>query len=665
MRNILTNRRFGLVGTILAAVAVSLVLALIPQATATHTSAENCVNPPTTPTLNHWPITYDDQNTPLCHDFRAIDAAVYTPTGSPVFSQSEADWQNGLQLNVGQEGVALIYIHNGAANNLPASQTMAKNVKITTTTETRAGSTHKIGVRMAGDNTNTVIESFNVHTPAGAKLEVVPNSGFMYDYQGNLVLDQQNLNLGNSTYTLGDLDACFEYSVFLTYRFKVVQEQPQNASLSIEKKVRNLTKNFAYADTVEANRGDRVQYQIKVRNNGPAVAKNVTVTDNGVGGISVESNSVSVSNATDGLHAGMIPGTMNLGDLQAGQEVVITYTGQVNKDECVTLTNTASAQASNASQVSDSAHVKVVGCQAPGQGKLAITKQVKNQSTGTNFSSEVNARTGERVIFRVTVTNTGNAAIHNVRMTDPIPNGLQFDDSVVTEGTPSYNIPTLTVNFGTLQPGATRTVEFAAKVLATGNTRVCNIATATGDGVGSVQAQACVNVITTPKPGTPNIVLSKKAFNNTKNVDATTVNADRGNTITFTLTTTNTGTADAVNYVITDDLSQVLPLAELVSAPGATLNGNILSYPAVTIKPGETITKQFTVRVKTTLATNLSFQIKNTYGNTVIINIPGSIVYEAPKTGAAGMSAAVFAGLLTAGAVAVRRGKDIFNFIFA
>ena len=64
MRNILFNRhssKLGLLGSLVAVVVVALVLALVPQKTNTKTLAENCVNPPTTPTLNHWPVTYDDE----------------------------------------------------------------------------------------------------------------------------------------------------------------------------------------------------------------------------------------------------------------------------------------------------------------------------------------------------------------------------------------------------------------------------------------------------------------------------------------------------------------------------------------------------------------------------------------------------------------------------
>ncbi len=678
MRNIFFNRqssKLGLLGGLVAVVAVAFVLALVPQKTNIKTLAENCQNPPTTPTLNYWPVTYDDVNTPLCHDFPAIDAGVYNPNGSPVYSQSEADWNNGLNLNVGQEGVALMYIHNGAANNLPGDQTMAKNVKITTTTDTSVGGTHNIAVRFAGDNTNVVNKSFAVHTPTNAKLEIVPNSGFMYDYQGHLVLDQQNLNLGNSTYTLGDLDACFEYSIFLTFRFKVVAQTPvQNPTLSITKQVRKVDSNRGqltpYASSVTVNKNDRVEYKIVVTNNGPTTAKTVTMTDPSVAGITVDSGSTTVGVADDtllpnNLWSGAIPGTINLGDLATGETRIIKYTGHVSANSG-TLVNTATAVASNAASVQASATVIVNTITPPGNGVLTISKLVKNLTTSTSYADTVSGKTGDRVNFKVTITNTGNTAVNNVKMTDAIPSGLQFDDSVSTTGTPSFNTPTFSVVFGNLPAGESRTVEFAAKVTQTTAGQICNVATATGDNVPSVNDNACVTVIVTPPtPGNPNIVLSKSAFNNSKNVDATTVNADRGNTITFTLKTTNTGTADAVNYVIQDDLSGVLPLADLIESNGGTLNGNILSYPAMTIKPGETVTKTFKVNIKTSLAPNLSYQIKNTYGNTVVINVPGKEIFVAPKTGSTAASAAVFAGLLTIGAVAVRRGKDIMGFIFA
>ncbi len=668
MRNILFNRhssKLGLLGSLIAVVVVALVFSFVPQKMNTKTLAENCANPPTTPTLNYWPVTYDDENTPLCHDFPAIDAGKYVAGGQTVYSQSESDWNDGLTLQTGETGAVLMYIHNGAANNLPQEQTTARNVKITTETQSNVGSTHTVTARFAGDNTNVVNKSFTIHTPSNAKLEVMPNSGFIYDYEGNPLPGLGNLNLGNSVYNLGDLNACFEYSLFLSFRFKVVANTTvDNPTLSVTKDVRNITTNdTTFGDSTDAKKTDRVEYRIKVRNTGNAIARNVTLTDNGVSGIDITGNSINQEGGD--LHRGIFPGTVDLGDLDPNEEIVLTYTGTVSSDECVTLTNTARASSSNAATVSDSAQVRVTGCGGTTDRDIQIRKQVKNLSNSGSYTETVDARTGERVNFKVTVTNTGDATVNNVVMTDVIPSGLQFDDSVTGDGHPSFNNRTFRVDFGTLRVNESKTVEFAAKVLATGTQTICNTAEARGDNVDSVRDDACVKVIVTPKTGEPNIVISKRAYNDTKGVDATTTPADRGNYITFTLTTTNTGTEDAKNYVIRDDLSGVLPLATLVDSNGGTLNGNILTYPSVTIKPGQTVTKTIKVQVKTSLAPTISYQIHNTYGNTVVINVPGKVIFVAPTTGSAATSAGVFAGLVTAAFVAVRRGKDILNFIFA
>lgn len=671
MRNILTNRRFGLVGTMLMIVVTSLGLTLIPQSTA-RTNAENCANPPTTPTLNYWPITYDDENTPLCHDFRAIDASVFSAGQETQFSQSETDWQNGLDLNVGQEGVALVYVHNGAANNLPSEQTTARNVRIETNTDTNTGSTHRISVRMQGDNTNTVTQSFTIHTPSNAKLQVVPNSGYMYDYESNVIPGQEHLDLGNSTFNLGDLNACFEYSIFLSYRFKVVREDvnDEDTTLSIDKQVRNLDGDTSFSSSTDAEEGDRVEYRVKVRNTGDEVARDVTVSDDGASGISIDRDSVDVD-INDSLWSGSFPGTMNIGDLDVDEEVTITYEARVTENDCRSITNRAEAQADNASRVSDSATVRVEGCDNGGDDKdLEIRKQVRNLDEGSSsFRDQVDAEDGDEVRFRITVSNNGDGTVQDVVMTDALPTGLRFADNVDVDGDYediSTSGRTLRVEIGDLREDEDVVIEFTAEVVENSRKTICNEATAIGDDVNRVEDEACVRITTnTTTDRNPNITQSKRAFNNTKNVDATSVHADRGNTITFTLTTTNTGRGDANNYVIRDDLSQVLPLVEIISTNGGTINGNTLTYPSVDIDAGETVTKTFTVRVKSSLSSTLSYQIKNTYGNTVVITIPGSIVYEAPKTGTAATSAAVFAGLLTAGAVAVRRGKDILNFIFA
>jgi uncharacterized repeat protein (TIGR01451 family)/fimbrial isopeptide formation D2 family protein len=504
-----------------------------------------------------------------------------------------------------------------------------------------------------------VRSSFTVHTPADSHLELYPNSGQMYTYEGVPILDQQNLNLGNSTFTLGDLDACFEWSVFLSFKFKVVKNiTPVNPTLSIDKQVRNLTSGNAFADSTNAVQNDRVQYQIKVKNNGPTVATQVALTDNGVAGIGIEPN---ILNATGSPISGIFPGTVNIGDMQPGEERTYFYSARVLNASGV-FVNTATAKATNTPAVSDTATVNVQTVVK--FGALSINKLVKNDTLGSSYVDTVDARTGDRVTFQVTVTNPSATAVQNVTMTDTLPDGLSLDTgSVRVDGVATSGL--INVVLGTLNPGQTKTITFTTQVLALGPVTLRNVAVARGTSVADVSDDAFVRVIVISKPGIPNIVLSKRAFNDTKNVDATTVNASREDFITYSLVTTNTGTADSVNYVISDDLSQVLPFADMVERNGGTLNGNTISYPAVTIRPGETVVKTFKVRVKASLQPNLSFQMRNTYGNTIVINIPGKTVFEAPKTGAAGTSAAVFAGLFTSGFVIFRKRAALLKLILA
>ncbi len=796
--------RRGIIASIAMVGVLALALFLVPQKTNLNTAAEDCGTAPQTPTFNYWPVTYDRTNTPLCHDFVAIDAAVNAQY--PQFSTSASDWSDGLQMTSGQEGVAMMYLHNGAANSLDPELTTAKNVKIQTVTSSTVGSSHQISVTYTADNAPSYTRSYTVHTPANSTLEVIPNSGNMYDYEGRLILDQQNLNLGNSTFTLGDLDACFEFSLFLTFKFKVVTPivndnttlaltkevrnvtqngvfqksvtanqnekvqyrvkvrntgtsvalgvtmtdngvngititsgsttvdatnlqqgnvpgtinlgdmQPgaertityegtvtvasgtlvntaraqgsntneasdtatvivntvvnDNTTITIVKEVRNVTNNGSYQNSASAKNNDQVQYRIIVRNTGNTVARGVTMSDNGVNGITVTSGSTTVGIADDALLAnnlwqGAVPGTVNIGDIPVNQQRVITYSGRVTTTQCGDLTNTARAQASNAPMVSDTAIVSVTGCGGGSTDReISIEKLVRNENHNTSYSNSQSIRTGEWATWKVTVRNTGDTSIQNVRLDDVLPSGLNIDnDSIRLDGTRINSIRD--INLGTLRAGESKVLIFSSQVTATGTRTICNEASVRGDSVGTKRDDACVTITVTDKPGDANIVKAKRAHNDTKNADATTVNAAREDYITYTLVTTNTGNGNAVNFVISDDLSKVLAFADLVDAGGATLSGNTLTYSGVTIRPGETITKTFKVRVKHSLQENLSYQLINTYGNTVVINIPGKVIHQAPKTGAAGTSAAVFAGLLTAGFVTLRKSRSILNFIKA
>jgi uncharacterized repeat protein (TIGR01451 family) len=305
--------------------------------------------------------------------------------------------------------------------------------------------------------------------------------------------------------------------------------------------------------------------------------------------------------------------------------------------------------------------------------QLSITKSVRdvyNNYNNGSFSNSVSANNGDTVQFQIVVSNSGSATANNVRVTDSLPSGLNL-----VSGSVSVNGSNATSNnlyngmyLGSLSSGQSETITFSATVLGNGSSSIQNTATASSDNAGSVQASAWVfvngngNVL----GGNVNITYSKSAFNNTKNQNATAVSASREDYITYTLTASNSGNTPATNFVITDDLSQVLPYADISDNGGGNLNGNVITYPGITVPANGSVTRSFEVRVKYSLSGSLSYVMTNTYGNTVTIRINTPQVlgaYTAPKTGA-DTNAFVFAGLLTAGFAIYKKKSVLMKLIF-
>jgi uncharacterized repeat protein (TIGR01451 family) len=129
----------------------------------------------------------------------------------------------------------------------------------------------------------------------------------------------------------------------------------------------------------------------------------------------------------------------------------------------------------------------------------------------------------------------------------------------------------------------------------------------------------------------------KTATNKTQNLpDANGSTAKPGDTIEYTLKTTNQGKATIKQYVVNENISDVLDYATMIDARGGTLNdSNIISWPAQDIKGSQTIEKIITVRIKDPLPNtpvsasdpgHFDLAMTNVYGNTITIKLPPSII---------------------------------------
>jgi uncharacterized repeat protein (TIGR01451 family) len=290
---------------------------------------------------------------------------------------------------------------------------------------------------------------------------------------------------------------------------------------------------------------------------------------------------------------------------------------------------------------------------------LTISKQVRNLTQGGSLAENLsNVRTGDVLEYQVRIRNTGSYSATGVMLRDLVntsgylENFRSLTSSMLFTGTLQNGI---TFNYS-LPAGQEIVVgyQYTAGSNLRDNLSVCNTASTWASNIGSISDTACVTGQTSTQPS---LALSKRAFNNTKNVDATSQPAEREDYITYTLTVTNNSGTQASNYVVTDDLSGVLPLADMVDLGGGQLSGNILSYPGMNIPAGSSISKTFKVRVKYHLSSSISYQMLNTYGNTVTVVINPPKPYIPPKTGGlvdlfGGLG---FASILTAGFVIARK----------
>jgi len=332
-----------------------------------------------------------------------------------------------------------------------------------------------------------------------------------------------------------------------------VIETPQQADLTISKTVNNATPNV----------GDTITYTITVADNGPNNASNVHVSDALPAGLSFVSANPSQGTYNSGT------GIWTVGSVTTATPQTLQLLAQVVSPNA--QTNTASI--SHADQFDpNSGNNSASVSETPQQADLALTKTVNN----------TNPNVGDTITFTITLSDNGPNSATNVTVQDALPAGLTFVSATASQG--SYNSSTGQWTVGSVNTAFARTLTLRAQVTSP-NPVVNTAAISHAD-----QYDPNPNNNTASAPSSPqqaDLVVVKTVNNPTPNV---------GDTITFTVTVSDSGPSNATNVTLQDLLPGGLSLVAANPSQGS-YDGTFGTWTVGSINNGASATLTLSARV--------------------------------------------------------------------
>ncbi len=287
--------------------------------------------------------------------------------------------------------------------------------------------------------------------------------------------------------------------------------------------------------------GSSITYTLNITNNGPDVATGVIVDDLLPAGVTFGGYSASQGTYSD------TGGHWNVGNLAANGPAALTLSVRVNGDQGgQALTNSATISATELDLFSgnNTAGATII---PEANTDLALTKLVNNPAPFT----------GDTITYTLTVTNYGPDTARNVVITDSLPAGVTFGNSIASQG--GYLEGSGLWAVGNLSANATATLHIVAGVdVGQAAQLIINAATAGNDIPDLNPANDAAGAEIVPVTNA-DLVLSKIVNDHTPYV---------GDTITYTIIVTNSGPEAATTVVLTDPMPAGLTLGAYTVSQG-------------------------------------------------------------------------------------------------
>lgn len=435
-------------------------------------------------------------------------------------TKGQSNWTDPVagsyKADIGDEIVFKFYVHNGILNSTAHNTTIRALLPNSASTQARVLST--LASQETAAITDTVVDGTIVGTGNGfaqidlntaGRLEYVPDSTKIWRHSpeqwGVTIRDGITSNDGIN---IGAINGCWEYATYVT--FKAVVKAP--AQIAIDKYV-------AYPGTTSwstilqnAKEGETVAWKIPVKNTGQSDASNVLVKD------TLPSKLIYIPGSTvfygpgvpaegyqmpDGItQAGLSINTLKPGDANVAYFVFQTRIGTdliYGPGGISELVNWARATY-NEQTVQDQAKVTVNGISG-----MTVEKKVWN---GSSWVEQNSAELGDHIKYQITVRNTGQVTIQNIKVADVIPvytsyipgttklNGITIADGIVSASG---------VSVATLATGGSSIFQFEVKTLGCppiGDYTLINTAYVSADRIASISdtARTILSFISAPAP---------------------------------------------------------------------------------------------------------------------------------------------------------------------